>query len=84
MNVVLITMCAISICVSLSGAAEDDKSQPGVKKKLQIGVKRRIDNCRIKSKKGDFLHMHYTVYINYTFKLVWTIIFLAIFKVYKL
>ena len=38
--------------------AEEDK-----KKKLQIGVKKRIDPelCTIKSKKGDTLHMHYTV-----------------------
>ena len=33
------------------------------KNKLQIGVKKRVDpeNCPIKSKKGDVLHMHYTV-----------------------
>jgi len=30
-------------------------------KKLQIGVKKRIENCTLKSKKGDVLHMHYTV-----------------------
>uniref|UniRef100_A0A8C4PZL7 peptidylprolyl isomerase n=1 Tax=Eptatretus burgeri TaxID=7764 RepID=A0A8C4PZL7_EPTBU len=30
------------------------------KKKLQIGVKKRVDNCSIKSRKGDTLHMHYT------------------------
>nr|XP_033812012.1 peptidyl-prolyl cis-trans isomerase FKBP2 isoform X2 [Geotrypetes seraphini] len=30
------------------------------KKRLQIGVKKRVDNCPIKSKKGDILHMHYT------------------------
>ncbi|XP_043931304.1 peptidyl-prolyl cis-trans isomerase FKBP2 [Protopterus annectens] len=30
------------------------------KKKLQIGVKKRVDNCPIKSRKGDTLHMHYT------------------------
>lgn len=29
--------------------------------KLQIGVKKRVDNCSVKSKKGDVLHMHYTV-----------------------
>lgn len=31
------------------------------KRKLQIGVKKRVDNCPIKSRKGDVLHMHYTV-----------------------
>lgn len=61
MNFVLITLCAVSICLSFSGAADEDKSQPSVKKKLQIGIKRRVDNCKVKSKKGDFLHMHYTV-----------------------
>lgn len=32
-------------------------------KKLQIGVKKRADpeKCKIKSKKGDVLHMHYSV-----------------------
>lgn len=32
-------------------------------KKLQIGVKKRIpaDECKVKSKKGDKLEMHYTV-----------------------
>ena len=29
--------------------------------KLQIGVKKRVDDCSIRSKKGDRLHMHYTV-----------------------
>lgn len=32
-----------------------------VKDKLQIGVKKRVENCTLKSKKGDFLHMHYKV-----------------------
>lgn len=34
-------------------------------KKLQIGVKKRVDNCDIKSRKGDSLSMHYTVSIIY-------------------
>ena len=28
---------------------------------LQIGVKKRVENCEVKSKKGDRLQMHYTV-----------------------
>ena len=28
--------------------------------KLQIGVKKRVENCEMKSRKGDTLHMHYT------------------------
>ncbi|ELU01137.1 hypothetical protein CAPTEDRAFT_149447 [Capitella teleta] len=35
-------------------AAEDKK------KKLQIGVKKRVENCTLKSRKGDTLDMHYT------------------------
>ncbi|XP_053133888.1 peptidyl-prolyl cis-trans isomerase FKBP2 isoform X1 [Hemicordylus capensis] len=30
------------------------------KRKLQIGVKKRVDHCPIKSHKGDVLHMHYS------------------------
>ncbi|XP_051537267.1 peptidyl-prolyl cis-trans isomerase FKBP2-like isoform X2 [Myxocyprinus asiaticus] len=30
------------------------------KNKLQIGIKKRVDNCPIKSRKGDVLNMHYT------------------------
>ncbi|XP_066935583.1 peptidyl-prolyl cis-trans isomerase FKBP2-like [Clytia hemisphaerica] len=30
------------------------------KKKLQIGVKKKVENCQRRSKKGDTLHMHYT------------------------
>jgi len=29
-------------------------------KKLQIGVKKRVENCSKRSKSGDTLHMHYT------------------------
>ncbi len=29
--------------------------------KLQIGIKKKAENCEKKSKKGDRLHMHYTV-----------------------
>lgn len=32
----------------------------GEKKKLQIGIKKRVDNCSMKSRKGDVLNMHYT------------------------
>jgi hypothetical protein len=39
----------------------DDNKNANAKKKLQIGVKKRVDNCQVKSKKGDFLHMHYKV-----------------------
>ncbi|KAK2827107.1 hypothetical protein Q7C36_018033 [Tachysurus vachellii] len=34
--------------------------QGAEKKKLQIGIKKRVENCPIKSRKGDVLNMHYT------------------------
>ena len=34
-------------------------------KKLQIGIKKRIEDCAIKSRRGDLLHMHYTVGSRY-------------------
>lgn len=43
------------------------------KKKLQIGIKKRVENCPIKSRKGDVLNMHYTVGF---FELSYTSIFL--------
>jgi len=49
-----------AVAVSVVIAAEDAKDAK--KKGLQIGVKKRIDpdQCKIKSKKGDSLQMHYT------------------------
>jgi len=29
-------------------------------KKLQIGIKKRVENCTVKTKNGDKLSMHYT------------------------
>lgn len=36
-------------------------------KKLQIGVKKRVQDCKMRSKSGDSLHMHYTVSISVIF-----------------
>ena len=61
-----VTLCVLLLVFSnfdLSIADNDDKNT-NVKKKLQIGVKKRVDNCQVKSKKGDFLHMHYKVNAN--------------------
>lgn len=53
-------LCAAVLLLSLVQiyASTDDKK----KKKLQIGVKKRVENCGMKSRKGDTLHMHYTVH----------------------
>ena len=52
----------IALCLLLCGVflcAESADSKP---KKLRIGVKKRVeaDQCKMKSKKGDRLSMHYT------------------------
>ena len=41
--------------------AEAKKKTASTKKKLQIGVKKRVEDCKIRSRRGDSLHMHYTV-----------------------
>nr|CAD7574741.1 unnamed protein product [Timema californicum] len=38
----------------------EEEKNSNLKKKLQIGVKKRVENCKIRSNKGDLLHMHYT------------------------
>lgn len=41
------------------------------KNKLQIGVKKKVENCSKRSKNGDVLKMHYTVsYCCYRFLLL--------------
>ncbi|XP_029812648.1 peptidyl-prolyl cis-trans isomerase FKBP2 isoform X2 [Suricata suricatta] len=49
-------LTVLSICLSALTTAAGAEG----KRKLQIGVKKRVDHCPIKSRKGDVLHMHYT------------------------
>lgn len=46
-----------TVAISSADDSKDDKKV----KKLQIGVKKRVSDCKIKSRKGDTLNMHYTV-----------------------
>ncbi|XP_074644440.1 peptidyl-prolyl cis-trans isomerase FKBP2-like [Tubulanus polymorphus] len=48
----------LTVIITTSSAAEEK----GKVKKLHIGVKKRVlpEDCKIKSKKNDILHMHYT------------------------
>ena len=47
--------CALLLAAgSLVAAGEPKKIT-----KLQIGVKKRVENCEVKSRKGDKLSMHY-------------------------
>ncbi|KAI0207968.1 Peptidyl-prolyl cis-trans isomerase FKBP2 [Lamellibrachia satsuma] len=54
-------MCSVAMILVVLGiaVAKDTKDS---KKKLQIGIKKRVDadKCKIKSRKGDVLSMHYT------------------------
>jgi hypothetical protein len=43
------------IGISTINASDDEKKE--LNKKLQIGIKKRVEDCKIKSKKGDVLHM---------------------------
>ncbi|XP_012666154.1 peptidyl-prolyl cis-trans isomerase FKBP2 isoform X1 [Otolemur garnettii] len=49
-------LTVLSICLSALATATGAEG----KRKLQIGVKKRVDHCPMKSRKGDVLHMHYT------------------------
>lgn len=61
-NLTLINICKITlfllVLMSFIQHVVIASSSP---KKLQIGIKKRPTDCPIKSKKGDLLHMHYTV-----------------------
>jgi FKBP-type peptidyl-prolyl cis-trans isomerase len=63
MKMVKFSSCAFPLtCILVYLAAHSlaDETQESTKpKKLQIGVKKRVENCTVKSKKGDILHMHY-------------------------
>ena len=50
----LVTLAVLSILYVSSVFAEKKKID-----KLQIGVKKRVENCDMKSRKGDKLSMHY-------------------------
>uniref|UniRef100_A0A023FNR3 peptidylprolyl isomerase n=1 Tax=Amblyomma cajennense TaxID=34607 RepID=A0A023FNR3_AMBCJ len=47
----------LAVAAVSSAAATSEPSTGG--KRLQIGVKKRVENCDARSRKGDVLHMHY-------------------------
>lgn len=55
------TLSVLLVLVAYSQAEDEEKKDKKVKK-LQIGVKKRVDpdKCKLKSRKGDNLQMHYT------------------------
>lgn len=50
---------AIALFIAISCMIGVDGDSKG--SKLQIGVKKRVENCTTKTRKGDRLEMHYTV-----------------------
>ena len=65
---VILSPCLLSQLLCLV-SCDDDKDDKKVKK-LQIGVKKRVDpeDCKLKSRKGDILHMHYTVCTGFYYR----------------
>ena len=51
----------LATSLHLSHGAAEETGEPKKPKKLQIGVKKRVENCEQKSRRGDLLSMHYTV-----------------------
>jgi len=47
------------LLVALTMGVTGEEAKAG-QKKLQIGIKKRIEDCAVKSRRGDLLHMHYT------------------------
>ncbi|CAI2350094.1 unnamed protein product [Caenorhabditis sp. 36 PRJEB53466] len=56
MKVAIVVFLLAVLAISWASAASDE---PKIDK-LQIGIKKRAENCEQKSRKGDQLHMHYT------------------------
>lgn len=58
----LVYLAFIICIISTFVEPVDNESKSTSKiKKLQIGIKKRVEGCEVKSKKGDVLHMHYKV-----------------------
>lgn len=56
--IMFVTVLYFSSCLVCVYAEDEPKKQ------LQIGIKKRVVDCKIKSKKGDLLHMHYKVCLS--------------------
>lgn len=51
-NLIAISSILLAFAVAVNGEG-----------KLQIGIKKRVENCTVKTRKGDLVHIHYTVNI---------------------
>lgn len=59
----ILTVSLIVVVLALF-VLETQAEKKAKTKKLQIGIKKRVKDCKQKSAKGDSLHMHYTVSIE--------------------
>lgn len=55
MRILLLVACVSIVLFSLADCAEENKKSS--KKQLQIGIKKKVENCSRTSKKGDQLSM---------------------------
>ena len=58
---VLAIIAFVLASMSSAGDEEGKKKEKKPVTKLQIGVKKRVEDCKVRSRKGDSLQMHYTV-----------------------
>lgn len=59
MNYVSILLFTLSVLVAGQYASGADQAG-----KLKIGIKKRVENCEQKTRKGDMVEMHYTGTLN--------------------
>ena len=64
MKKLLLSLGTILLVASHLSNGVGATEEKAAKKKLQIGVKKRVENCEQKSRRGDLLSMHYTVRVN--------------------
>jgi hypothetical protein len=57
MKTILISICIVFVIFSAFVDAGDETKKDS-KKQLQIGIKKRVENCKKTSRKGDSLQMY--------------------------
>ena len=63
----LITSLAKTCCEDVSVSVEDDvedQSSDQSNRQFSMGIIRKVKGCKIKSRKGDKLSIHYTAYLD--------------------
>ena len=60
MKSIFVIVVLVCIVFSAYNAQANEEPKKTAKKQLQIGIKKKVENCSITSKKGDSLSMHYT------------------------